>query len=237
MTTDAELVAGALGGSQEAFRQLVGRFERPVFTLILRMVHDPRTAEDLAQEVFVKAYRHLAAYDSRRKLASWLFKIAHNTTLDHLRHGALDTVPLAAEKEEGGDLLAVLADTATESPAAAVERRDMARALERAIVRLRPEYREAVVLRYVEGLSYLEICDILVLPLGTLKTNLHRARKELAEAMTEAGWRPAQLPAPAVPGEIGYRHEEPHARQEPGAAGEASDEGGAGAETLPIEEP
>jgi RNA polymerase sigma-70 factor (ECF subfamily) len=208
MMTDAELVAGALGGSQEAFRQLVIRFERPVYTLILRMVHDPGTAEDLAQEVFVKAYRHLAAYDSRRKLASWLFKIAHNTTLDHLRHGAPHTVPLAAEKEEGGGLLAVLADTVTESPAAAAERRDMARALERSIACLRPEYREAVVLRYVEGLSYLEICDVLGLPLGTLKTNLHRARKELAEAMTGAGWRPAPLPA---------------------AAG--------GAETLPTEEP
>jgi RNA polymerase sigma-70 factor (ECF subfamily) len=237
MTTDAELVAGALGGSQEAFRELVTRFERPVYTLILRMVRDSTTAEDLAQEVFVKAYRHLAAYDSRRKLASWLFKIAHNTTIDHLRHGALDTVPLAAEKAEGGDLLAVLADSAAESPAAAAERRDMARALERAIARLRPEYREAVVLRYVEGLSYLEISDVLGLPLGTLKTNLHRARKELAEAMTAAGWRPSPLAAAASPEGIGIRREGPHGQRQPAASGEAPDEGGAEAETLPSEEP
>ena len=193
MKSDAELVAETLRGSQEAFRELVVRFERPVYALILRMVHDSATAEDLAQDVFVKAYRHLDAYDAQRKFASWLFKIAHNSTIDHLRRAVLDTVPLAAEKEEGGDLLAVIADPSVESPAAAVERRDMARALERAIGGLRADYREAVVLRYVEGLSYQEICDVLAQPLGTVKTNLHRARKELAEAMAAAGWRPSGL--------------------------------------------
>src|SRR3984893_8649064 len=153
MPTDAELVASALRGSEEAFRDLVLRFERPGYALILRMVHDAETAEDLAQEVFVKAYRHLAAYDARRKFASWLFKIAHHSTIDHLRRAVLDTVPLATEREAGGDLLAVIADPSVESPAAAVERRDMARALERAIRGLRADYREAVVLRYVAGLS------------------------------------------------------------------------------------
>lgn len=206
MTTDVELVASALRGSEEAFHDLVVRFERPVYALILRMVHDAETAEDLAQDVFVKAYRHLRSYDPRRKFASWLFKVAHNTTIDHLRRAQLDTVPLAAEPEEGGGLLAVLADPAAESPAAAAERREMARALERAISRLRPEYREAVVLRYVEGLAYQEICDVLALPVGTVKTNLHRARKELADAMRAAGWARSPLgtdlpPAAVEPGE------------------------------------
>jgi RNA polymerase sigma-70 factor (ECF subfamily) len=194
MPTDAELVAGSLRGSQEAFRELVVRFERPVYTLILRMVHDTTVAEDLAQEVFVKAYRHLAAYDPTRKFASWLFKVAHNTTIDHLRRPSLETVPLAAGQgdEEGGELLAVIADSSMESPAAAAERREMARALERAISSLRPEYRAAVVLRYVEGQSYEEIGEVLDLPLGTVKTNLHRARKVMAAAMAAAGWAPAQ---------------------------------------------
>ena len=190
MPTDAELVASTLRGSQEAFRDLVLRFERPVYALILRMVRDAETAEDLAQEVFVKAYRHLASYDPRRKFASWLFKVAHNTTIDHLRRAQLDTVPLAAEQEDGGGLLAVLADTSAESPAAAAERRAMARALERAIRGLRPDYREAVVLRYIEGLSYEEIAEALAQPLGTVKTNLHRARKQMATALSAAGWGP-----------------------------------------------
>ena len=232
MPTDAELVASALRGSEEAFRDLVLRFERPVYALILRMVHDAEQAEDLAQEVFVKAYRHLGSYDPRRKFASWLFKVAHNSTIDHLRRAQLNTVPLAAEQEDGGGLLAVLADTSAESPAAAAERRDMARALERAIARLRPEYREAVVLRYVEGLAYQEICEVLGLPVGTVKTNLHRARKELAEAMRAAGWGSATGP------DSGGRetHLPGAAAGGAGGAGGGTGAGGA-AETLSLDEP
>jgi RNA polymerase sigma-70 factor (ECF subfamily) len=190
METDAQLVASALAGSQEAFRDLVLRFERPVYSLIVRMINDPATAEDLAQEVFVKAYRSLRTYDASRKLSSWLFKIAHNTTIDHLRRHTPDTVSLEAppDEEGRGGLAAVLSAESVENPAAAAERRDMARSLERAISRLRSEYREAVVLFYVEGASYQEICDVTGLPLGTVKTNLHRARKELAVEMAALGW-------------------------------------------------
>jgi RNA polymerase sigma-70 factor, ECF subfamily len=190
MESDAQLVARALAGSQEAFRELVLRFERPVYSLIVRMVQDPGTAEDLAQETFVKAYRSLRTYDASRKLSSWLFKIAHNTTIDHLRRHVPDTVSLEApQDEEGrGGLAAILSDASVEDPAAAAERRDMARSLERAISRLRPEYREAVVLFYLEGATYQEICDVTGLPLGTVKTNLHRARKELAAEMSALGW-------------------------------------------------
>jgi RNA polymerase sigma-70 factor, ECF subfamily len=195
--SDPELVEAVLAGSQEAFRELVARFERPVFGLIVRMVGDPETAEDLTQEVFVKAYRALASYDPSRKLASWLFKIAHNATIDHLRRSAPETVPLAGDEEEGGNLLATLADAGAESPAAAAERRAMARALERAIRGLRPDYREAVVLRYIEGLSYEEIAEALAQPLGTVKTNLHRARKQMATALAAAGWGPQTAPAAA----------------------------------------
>jgi RNA polymerase sigma-70 factor (ECF subfamily) len=189
--TDAELVASALRGAQEAFREIVVRFERPVYSLISRMVHDPLQAEDLAQEVFVKAFRRLETYDPQRKFSSWLFKIAHNTTIDHLRKGGPETVPLQVEKDEGPDLSAVLSDESTEDPAVAVERRQMARALEKAIAALRPEYREVVVLFYVEGASYPEICEVTGLPSGTVKTYLHRARKELAQAMSALGWAPA----------------------------------------------
>jgi RNA polymerase sigma-70 factor (ECF subfamily) len=232
MPTDAELVASAVRGAQDSFRELVVRFERPIYALIQRMVHEPQTAEDLAQEVFVKAYRHLASYDPRRKFASWLFKIAHNTTIDHLRRAALDTVPLAAENEEGGGggLLAVLADSSAESPAAAAERRDMARALERAIARLRADYREVVVLRYVEGLAYQEICEVLALPIGTVKTNLHRARKELAESMRAAGWAPAGQPAAASAG-VAARAADPDPDADGAGGGGDRGEAAAGSET------
>ncbi|HKV13384.1 MAG TPA: sigma-70 family RNA polymerase sigma factor [Thermoanaerobaculia bacterium] len=189
--TDPELAASALAGSEDAFRELVRRFERPVYTLIVRMVQDPMLAEDLAQEVFVKAYRRLDTYDPERKLSSWLFKIAHNTTIDHLRRGAPDTVPLETEKDdERGGLASVLPDESVESPSAQAERKDLARALEKAIATLRPEYREAVVMFYAGGASYQEICEVTGLPMGTVKTNLHRARKQLADQMIAMGWKP-----------------------------------------------
>ena len=192
MKTDAELVASALRGSQDAYRELVKRFERPVYSLVLRMVQDSATAEDLAQEVFVKAFRRLETYDPQWKFSSWLFKIAHNTTIDHLRKGTPDTVPLEAEEDDRGSLASVLADESGEDPQAAAERRDLGRSLEKAIGRLRPEYRQAVLMFYVHGASYQEICEALGLPLGTVKTNLHRARKELAQAMTALGWGRAE---------------------------------------------
>jgi RNA polymerase sigma-70 factor (ECF subfamily) len=190
MKTDTELVAGALKGSQDAYRELVQRFERPIYSLIVRMLQDPATAEDLAQEVFVKAFRRLNTYDPQWKFSSWLFKIAHNTTIDHLRRGTPETVPLEVEEDDKGSLSAVLADKTVEDPQAMAERRDLARSLERAISSLRPEYRQAVLMFYAHGASYHDICEVTGLPLGTVKTNLHRARKELAQAMTSLGWGP-----------------------------------------------
>jgi RNA polymerase sigma-70 factor (ECF subfamily) len=197
--TDAELVATARAGREEAYRELVHRFERPVYTLIARMVGDPATAEDLAQEVFVKAFRRLDSYDPERKLSSWLFKIAHNATIDFLRKGEPETVPLEAGDDEGGGLAAVLSDAAAESPNARAERRELARALESAIAGLRPEYRELVIMFYCQGISYPEMCEITGLPVGTVKTNLHRARKALAERMGALGYSPASSKAGETP--------------------------------------
>ena len=188
---DAELVASARAGSQDAFRELLRRYERPVYALVVRMVHDPSLAEDLAQEVFLKAFRSLAGFDPQRKFASWLFKIAHNTTIDQLRRRAVETEPL----ETGGDddrldPLATVADPRAATPEAERQRTELGRALERAVAGLRPEYREAVLLRFQEGLAYEEIAEVLGVPLGTVKTHLHRARRELAERLRGMGWAP-----------------------------------------------
>ena len=85
IVAEARLVSDALGGSQPAFEQIVRRYQRPVISLIVRMIGDRAQAEDLAQETFVKAFRNLKSFDPTRRLSSWLFRIAHNTTLDALR--------------------------------------------------------------------------------------------------------------------------------------------------------
>jgi RNA polymerase sigma-70 factor (ECF subfamily) len=188
MIQDADLVADALDGSQEAFRELLERYQRPVFGLIQRMVRDPSLAEDLAQEVFVKAFRALSTFDRRRKFSSWLFKIAHNTAIDQIRRRQPRTVPLESQAADEPDLVAVLPDEASESPIEALERRDLIRAVEAAINRLRPDYREIVILRFKQGLSYEEIAEVTDLPLGTVKTHLFRARKAMARELMRRGW-------------------------------------------------
>lgn len=189
--TDEQLVSQARNGSEVAYREIVRRFERPVYNLVVRMVRDAALAEDLSQDAFLKAFDRLDTYRAGQgKFSNWLFKIAHNTTIDHLRRASLDTIPLDAADADEPDFHAVLSDPGADTPYDAALRSDLAGALRAAIDRLRPEYREAIVLRHQEGLAYEEVAEVTGLPLGTVKTYLHRARKELAEHLTEAGWGP-----------------------------------------------
>ena len=187
---DLELVRHALAGSQDAHRDLVVRYQRPVLSLIRRMIRSSTQAEDLAQEVFLKAFRALGSFDQRRKFSSWLFKIAHNTAIDQLRRKELSTVTLESPDRDAPDLVAVLPDKKAEDPAGRVERHDLARAIEEAIASLKPLYREVVILRYQEGLAYEEIAEVTDLPLGTVKTHLFRARKAMVSYLEGRGWRP-----------------------------------------------
>lgn len=184
--TDAEIVRKARGGSESACRDLVRRYERAVFNLIARLVGNPAIAEELAQDAFIKAFRGLGSYDPSQKLSNWLLRIAHNVAVDFLRLRRIDTVSLDEPLAGGGGWS--IADARAENPHAAAERADLASALDRAVAQLRPEYRRLVVLRYQEELSYEEIAEITGLPLGTVKSFLHRARAELARLMAEWGW-------------------------------------------------
>lgn len=193
---DVELIeralSGSRAGSQDAYAELLGRYERPVFTLVLRMVRDRSLAEDLAQEAFVKAFGKLASFDRARKFSSWLFKIAHNTAIDHLRRRELQTVSLDEPAGDGPDAAPrPVEDVAGHTPFQTAEQADLSRALTRAVGELRPEYRQVVVLRYQAGLEYAEIAEETGFPLGTVKTYIHRARKELSEVLGAEGWRPS----------------------------------------------
>lgn len=180
---DRELAAQAANGRQGAYRELLRRYERPIFALVYRMVRDRSLAEDLAQEAFIRAFNAIHTYNPRYKFSSWIFKIANNHTIDHLRKRRLDTVsidgsPHAATTHETTQTRIVV-ESDDETPEEFVEHRELGSLIEQAIGELRPEYRSVVLLRHVEGYSYDEIADILDLPLGTVKTYLHRARGEL----------------------------------------------------------
>lgn len=184
---DADVVALAQRGKEPAFRELVRRYERPVFSLIYRMVRDSATAEDLSQETFVKVLNHIDKYRPEFKLSSWLFKIANNVAIDHLRRRQLDTISMdgSPHASTASDIEASSFDIADQSENALDEMaaRELGTEIEQAIAMLRPEYRACILLRHVEDRSYEEIAATLDLPLGTVKTYIHRARHQLREAL------------------------------------------------------
>ena len=184
---DADVVALALEGRDAAHRELIKRYERPVFSLVFRMVRDRELAEDLTQDTFVKVLSHLERYRPDFKFSSWLFKIANNVAIDHLRRRQLDTVsidgsPHAITSDAVESTRFELVDQ-NESALDEMEAKELGTEIERAIAGLRPEYRSCILLRHVEGRSYEEIASTLDLPLGTVKTYIHRARHELRQAL------------------------------------------------------
>lgn len=181
------MVALAKQGSEPAFRELIRRYERPVYSLIFRMVRNRELAEDLAQETFIKVLNAVHSYRPEFKFSSWVFKIANNAAIDHLRKRELDTLSLDgsphAQTPEMIEATTLQIAERGESALDEVEHRELGRAIEAAIDGLRPEYRSCILLRHVQGHSYEEIAEILDLPLGTVKTYIHRARNELRIAL------------------------------------------------------
>jgi RNA polymerase sigma-70 factor, ECF subfamily len=187
--SDLEVVALAQQGKENAYRELLARYERPVFSLVFRMVRDRETAEDLAQETFVKVLNNIDRYSPDFKFSSWLFKIANNLTIDHLRRRRLNTISIEGAPDavtaESAKATSITIVSGDESPLEELESRELGQSIERAIAKLRPEYRACIMLRHVEDRSYEEIAEIVKLPLGTVKTYIHRARHELRVALDE----------------------------------------------------
>ncbi len=185
--TDQQVVAQARDGAEAAYRELLRRYERPVYSLIYRMVRDRELSEDLTQETFVKVLNALDRYRPEFKFSSWIFKIANNAAIDQLRRRGLDTLSLEggpdATTPDRVDATSLQVGAGGESPLEELEARELGHSIERAIGQLRPEYRACIIMRHVEGRAYDEISDILGLPLGTVKTYIHRARAELRTAL------------------------------------------------------
>jgi len=187
LSTDQDVVAWAREGHEMAYRELLRRYERPVFSLVFRMVRDRELAEDLTQDTFIKVLNALDRYNPEYKFSSWIFKIANNATIDHLRRKELDTLSLEgapqATTQDRIEATALQIGAVGESPLDELQARELGSHIEEAILALRPEYQSCIILRHVEGRPYEEIAEILDLPLGTVKTYIHRARHELKHAL------------------------------------------------------
>ena len=175
--TDDELVGRCQSGSDEAFAELVSRYRRLVFGIIARTIGDASGAEDLAQDVFLRVHRGLPYFRGKARVSTWLYRITVNVCLQ--AQAAPARIELRIDQEPTGDRGRL--QLPTKDPAfGALELRDR---LEKALARLPANYRLLIAAHYLKGVQYEELAAAFNMPLGTVKTHLHRARRELRELL------------------------------------------------------
>lgn len=186
--TEQELVSRAKQGDQEAFSELVEANQNRIYTLALRMTGSPEDGADLAQEAFLRAWRSLPSFQGESNFSTWLYRLTSNLCIDFLRR----------EKRRKAVTAAVPLDGEEDSPPAQVpdhrftpeselERRELRAAVDRGLAKLSDDHRQVLVLRELEGLSYVEIAGRLKLEEGTVKSRIARARLALRNILLADG--------------------------------------------------
>lgn len=183
--TDPELVATATTGVESSFEELVRRYQRPISAYVYRMVGDYEAALDLTQEIFIKVYGSLARYRSEFKFSTWIYKIAHNSAVDHQRRNAGRERSLSSGIE--GDQYDLPIESGSLSPEQESERKERRLEIESVVRSLPNTYRELIVLRHSQDLTYEEIVEVTGLPLGTVKNRLFRAREMMRQQFVGRG--------------------------------------------------
>jgi RNA polymerase sigma-70 factor (ECF subfamily) len=172
MMSDEELVARSREGDLDSFNQLVMRWERPIYALAYRVIGREEDARDVAQETFLRAFRALGGFKGQAKFSSWLYRITLNLCRDWIRRQRRTPV---AQAPEGVDLLDLASETTpSETIEELVSRREMSRAVAKAMASLPDEQRTAIILKEYHGLTFQEIADLLGCPLSTVKTRLYQ---------------------------------------------------------------
>ena len=179
---DRALVARIIGGDRDRFTELVKRYEKRVINYVYRITHRYEEAHDLAQEIFVKVYLALDRYDPKYQFSTWVFRIAQNASIDALRKKGIAEVPLARPADDEGVREREFADGGV-SPYRALKNKQLGAAIDDAVRKLPPDYRELIQLRHFAELSYEEIATMKKLPLGTVKNKLFRARQALRDLL------------------------------------------------------
>jgi len=176
---DRELVATAAQGLEGGFEELVRRYQRPISAYVYRMVGDYDCALDLTQEIFIKIYASLSRYRPEFKFSTWIYKIAHNAAIDHLRRNAGRERSINNGTESERQQLTI--ESKGLSPEQQSEREERRIEIESVIRLLPTAYRELIVLRHSQDLTYDEIVEVTGLPLGTVKNRLFRAREMMRQ--------------------------------------------------------
>jgi RNA polymerase sigma-70 factor (ECF subfamily) len=184
--TDVELIAKAISGREDGFEELVRRYQRPITNYVFRMLNDYDASLDVTQEVFIKVYNSLSRYSSEYKFSTWLYRIAHNAAIDYIRRRSPNEQSIETENKDGAYQLQIECPNPT--PEQDRERSEWRTEIEAVVKCLPAVYRELILLRHSQDLSYDEIAVITGLPLGTVKNRLFRAREMMREIFIERGF-------------------------------------------------
>ncbi|MFH1312411.1 MAG: sigma-70 family RNA polymerase sigma factor [Candidatus Eisenbacteria bacterium] len=172
---DKDLVRECLEGIEQAFEELVNRYQKVVFNVAYRMVNDYDTAEDITQVVFIKSYEKMDSFDPKYRFFSWLYRIAINEALNHINQRKRMT-ELTADMVSKG-----------KAPDEAYSDTELSRKMGEALMELDPTYRTVVVLKHFRNLSYKEMSDILEIPEKTVKSRLFTGRQLLRKVLVARG--------------------------------------------------
>lgn len=189
MTREQEylIVQQVLEGNTNAFEELVLEYERKVYNVALRILGNSEDAADMTQEAFIKAFNSLSGFRGDSKFSVWLTRIVSNLCLDFLRsRSRRPTVSLSVEDDEGDDVQLDIADV-SQSPELLLERSLTRESVRRGLKALPEDYREILLLREIQGLSYDEIAEALNIEVGTVKSRIFRGRKKLCDYLIKDG--------------------------------------------------
>ena len=184
-SSDEELVARSMGGDLDSFNQLVLRWERPIYALAYRVIGREEEARDVAQETFLRAFRALNGFKGQAKFSSWLYRITLNLCRDWMRKERRTPV---SQAPEGIDIIELAGEaTPSETIEQMVGRKELGRAVSKAMAALPEEQRTAIILKEYHGLTFQEIADMLGCPLSTVKTRLYQGLSVVRKQLEQAG--------------------------------------------------
>ena len=179
---DQTLIENCLAGRPEAFGQLVDRYQNRLFHSLLHLLGSTEDAQDAAQDAFVQAYEKLSGFRGQSQFYSWLFRIAYNLAVSEKRKTRRMSFSLDAQRDSSG--LELSDGNPTNEPSYAMDVADRQRLVQEALFEMSEEFRTVLILKEMDGMSYEDIADVLNIPLGTVRSRIHRARVELREKLS-----------------------------------------------------
>ncbi|MCX7614155.1 MAG: sigma-70 family RNA polymerase sigma factor [Clostridiales bacterium] len=188
MVEESTLIQQIKNGDEHAFEQIVTLYEKKIYNMAYRTCQNGQDAMDITQEVFLRVFRSIKSFKEESSFSTWIYRIATNMCIDFARRSAKNnTISLTVYDEDGNMTDMEIADE-TYSPEAYFEKEELRREIEKGLMALSPEHRHIIILRDMNGFSYLEIAEILKLEEGTVKSRLARARAKLVSIITNGNF-------------------------------------------------